>query len=217
MISTRQAGGPHHIMMLFPFQHLVNISAVLVLVELIIQTFRVFVKKWERFIKIGCITLVIIIFGNFINSQIKVNNSYSLALHEKTSFNHRWSPAIYKLSQYLNNYQDKVDSIVSADWGFHTQLYGLAEAESRSKYIDLWSIFNNLHKLSRDEQEKIYESFFKGKNNLVLVHSENVIIMKYTKKNFLEFSSEFLKKSKLVKSFSENSNEVIYEIYAVKG
>ncbi len=217
MVATRQAGGPHHIMMLFPFQHFVNISAVLVSVELIIQCFRGVFKKWERFIKIGCITLVIIIFSNFINSQIKVNNRYSLALHDKTSFNHRWTPAIYKLSKYLNNYQNEVDFIVSADWGFHTQLFGLAEAESRSKYIDLWPTFNDLHQLSDDEKEKTYEVFFKGKNILVLLHSEKAEIMKFSRSNFLEFSSEFFKTSELVKSFTNNSNEFIYEIYAVKG
>ncbi|MEA5600739.1 glycosyltransferase family 39 protein [Nostoc sp. UHCC 0252] len=213
MVFTKQVGGPHHIMMLFPFQHFFNIAAALVSVELIIQI----VRKWHQLIKILCITLVVLIFGNLIHSQIKVNNYYSLALHDKKSFSTTWSPVIYELSHYLGNYRDKVDSIVSADWGFHTQLQGLAKPEIRIKYMDFWSIFNDLHNQTKDEQEKLYKVFFKDKINIVLLHPENAAIMKYSRRNFIEFSSLFFKEIKLEKYFYNSKNEVIYEVYTVKG
>ncbi|MBW4673532.1 MAG: hypothetical protein KME52_05790 [Desmonostoc geniculatum HA4340-LM1] len=217
MVFTRQVGWAHHIMILFPFQHFFNIAAVLVVVELIIQIYKILVKNRYQLIKIACITLVVLMFGNLINSQLKVNNNYSLALDDKKSFNNIWSPAIYELSQYLGNYRDKVDSIISADWGFHTQLHGLAETQARSKYIDLWSIFNELDKSSKDEQENFYKTFFKGKINIVLLHAENSAIMKNSRSNFIKFSSIFLKEIKLEKSFHNGKNEVIYEVYAAKG
>ncbi len=217
MISTRQAGGPHHIMMLFPFQHFFNISAVIVLLQLIIQKFGNFAQKISSFMKIFYITSIMIVFGYLIHTQIQVNNHYSLAFQNKLSFNNRWSPKIYELSEYLIKNKGQIDYIYSADWGFHTQLHGLAEAKYRSKYIDLWASFNDLHKLSKDKQEKFYESFFKGKNIFVVLHSENFAIMEYSRSNFIEFSSKFLKSSKLIQEFSTNKNGVIYEIYNVEG
>ena len=217
IVSTRQAGGPHHIMILFPLQHFFNIATVVVLLELIVKIFGIFTQKSNKFIREIGITLIIIVFGYLINTQIQVNNNYSLALQNKISFNNSWSPKIYELSDYLNKYQGQFDSIISADWGFHTQLYGLAQSESRSKYIDLWTTFNDLHKLSIEEKEKFYERFFKGKNTLVLLHSKNATMMEYSQSNFLSFSSEFFKESKLIKSFYKINDEVIYEVYTVIG
>ena len=228
IVLTRKAGGPHHIMMLYPFHHFLAIAAAVSLSRLmngdsqdnqsaIISSMCQFVgqpgRQWwtphGRKLGFGA---VVVILGLLVGSEIRVGMSYAEAFSKQT-LNPRWSPVIYELADYVN--RREVDAIVFVDWGIHNQVFALSGAKTRMKCFDLWPNFKGLDDPSFGTA--IYDRFFSGKRVLALLHDPETEVMPHSRQHFLAFAEYFFRGSKLERVFSSVQGRPIFEAYYLDG
>lgn len=203
---TPQAGGPHHFMVLHPFHHFFTLSAASVLLS-----------AKGKLPKGAAKALVVILFGTLLTSQVVAVTQYWKAFRDKRSFSAQWSPEIYNLVAYLDQNHQRVDRIISTDWGFHTQLLSLAKEGTRSKCKELWASFNDLHEQSREQRKRLYEQYFANRSAFVLLHGEDASVIKNARRNFFSFASEFLNSANVVQVFiGAKKGKHLYEVYLVQ-
>ncbi len=175
-IITPQARLPEHVMVMWPLMHLIFIA---VLVDLL--------KMFGRHAAIICMVLVAVV----VLSQLSVDYTYLLVLKSPpATINRLYSPAINRLSHYINSHIDEYDEILSADFGLNNQLVGLAQGnENRKKMHDIWFYFVNNPELiasrnmmypSMNQSEasnlnQLYVDYFKGKHVLLVVYYPEII------------------------------------------
>lgn len=198
---TPQATGPHHVLMLFPFPHL------LILMGLVRLDQKV---AWKHAGRVLAVTLFVILLA----SQVAATLSYLAALRTG-SFRPVWSAEIYRLSDFLNRHSHAADRIISADWGLHNQVFALSRAD-RAKYFDLWPSFQTLQVADEMTRQRLYHHFFRGQRVYVLLHSEPATVMPRVRTNFFEFASEFSITAVRIARFEDEADRPIYEIYRVE-
>jgi len=130
MVLTPQAGGPHHTIMLFPFDLLAGFIAAFLFAN-------AFSKKRQPIILLleGCVLLCLV-----------ASNLRSLEVHfskfaDMSSFRGRCSPHVELLARYLDKTADKMDSIFTIDWGIGFQVTALCRPDIGRKVRDVWPIF----------------------------------------------------------------------------
>jgi hypothetical protein len=198
---TPQAGGSHHIMMLWPLHHLL-LGACLAAVAV----------RRDGSSRALPQALGILAFGVVIVSQARTNHCYLEAFSVPQAYQVRWSARIYDLVDFLAERGGDVDEIVSADWGIHNQVFSLARA-NRDKFRDLWGEFEALHIKSREEQERFFNRFFKGKTCFLLLHAPDAEAMPNVRSNFRAFCSTFFDMPKRVQVLFEEGGRPLYEVY----
>jgi hypothetical protein len=129
IVITPQAGGPHHMMMLFPFDLLAAFSAAFLFANAVpgIQRPAVFLE--------GCLLVV------WAASNLKSFEMHFSKFKDLSSFRGRWSPHVELLANYLNKNARNVDSIYTTDWGIGFQLTALCRPDVRRKVKDSWGAF----------------------------------------------------------------------------
>ena len=204
ILSTKQAGGPHHIMMLFPIYHILNIIAFPIILN--------FFKSW-KYIFISVLVTLSLLFGGLISSQVRVVYQYTQALTSGESFSNIWSPSIYQLSDFLKSRSADVDKIVSVDWGMHNQLFALSGSEERYKYFDYWPNFKDFELLSTQDKKYLFETILEGKNILVVSHALGSEVMEGNRGNFLELAKSFSIEPKLIYKIF-NGEHPLFEVFS---
>ena len=224
IVLTQKAGGPHHIMMLYPFHHFLALAAAVTIGEgmnghaqekrsaLAAAIYKVLgqsIKEWSgdhgRKLGLGAIFLIL---GLLVASEIKVGMNYAQAINKET-LNPRWSPVIYELADYVN--RREVDEVVFVDWGIHNQVFALSDKKTRKKCFDLWLKFKGLDDPSSGTA--IYNRFFRGKKVLVIAHNPEVEVMPHSWQHFLDFAKHFFGGAQLERVFTTVQGRPIFEAY----
>jgi hypothetical protein len=202
---TPQAGGPHHYSMIFPLPLLAFVFFAQPLYrQLATKNLRCFAV----FLLISLATAVFVV--NLHNtmeclSRFKANASY----------NPRWSPEIYSLSQYLNQHGLEVQSVVSIDWGLHNQLHALAPKKLRRRMHDDWPTFKTVQNQDQAKQSAVLKHIFPAGKSLALTFAASKETFPETRRNFLAvLASHPELKWRLLKEFWYGG-EKIYEVYEV--
>ncbi len=155
MVLTPQAGGPHHVIMLFPFDLLAGFVAAFLFAHS-------FSKKPQRTVVLleGCVLLGLV-----------ASNLRSLEVHfgkfeDISSFRGRWSPHVELLARYLDKTAGKVDSIFIIDWGIGFELTALCRPDIGRKVHDAWPIFLGWSADKPDASAQIMRVFPPGREAL---------------------------------------------------
>jgi hypothetical protein len=130
MILTPQAGGPHHTVMLFPFDLLAGFVAAYLFANSLSKKFRPMVLVLE-----SCV-----LFGLVASNLISLGVQFS-KFDDISSFRGRWSPHVELLARYLDKAAHKVDSIFVIDWGIGLELAALCRPDIGRKVHDAWPTF----------------------------------------------------------------------------
>ena len=157
-VLTPQAGGPHHVIMLFPFDLLAGFSAAFLLANTF-QRMRRQVILLE-----GCV-LIIWVVSNLRSFEVHFSKFGDIS-----SFRGRWSPHVELLAAYLNEKATNVDSIYIVDWGIGFQLRALCRPKIGRKVRDSWPTFlawsadkpdaaTEIARVFLPEKEALYVSF----------------------------------------------------------
>jgi Dolichyl-phosphate-mannose-protein mannosyltransferase len=192
LLATKKAWGPHHIMMLYPFQLLVTFGAAASLLG-----------GW------GAAVVAAVLAA----SGVHVGAAYERNLRPTAEFEPHWSPVIYQLVDYLD--QHPAERIVSVDWGTHNQIWALGNSRTRAIARDRWPQFRTLGDASR--QALIYRRDFEGLRGLAILHGRGWDIMPSVRSNFMKWSAAMGMVPKLVRVFTSPAGTVVYEVYAVDG
>lgn len=202
IVMTRDATGPHHIDLMYPFHHFLALSIA-----------GSAVRRLTGNLRRALTTLAGLAFVALVCSQLVAGMAYYSAFRSGQQFDPKWSPAIYQLADYANH--SSADVIISADWGIGTQVYALAPDQRHEKYFDLWPDFRNLD--IAQGGRKLYDSYFRNKTALVLVHADTDEVMKGSRANFLTFAVHYLRSVRLAKLVTDSNGRVIFEVYEVSG
>ena len=130
MVLTPQAGGPHHVIMLFPFDLLAGFVAAFLFAHF-------FSKKSQPIVVLleGCVLL------GLVASNLRSLEVHFSKFEDISSFRGRWSPHVELLARYLDKTAGKVESIFIIDWGIGFELTALCRPDIGRKVHDAWPTF----------------------------------------------------------------------------
>ncbi|HQV69650.1 MAG TPA: glycosyltransferase family 39 protein [Thermoflexales bacterium] len=209
IILTREAGGPHHIMALWPFHHMLVVILFAWLAEFAKVNTNGVKKNFFRVLT-GLAFAVISLIGAW-QGNISVNALH--AIDTATRFTPIWTSAIYSLVEYVEPRASTVEAIYTADWGMGTQIFSLAP-ESRSKiFDDVWPIFLSKNIIENETGQNTYQKFFKEKKGLLLLHTQESEILPKSHANTLAFIQANLPSAVLVKTITDGSGSPVFEVY----
>ena len=129
IVVTPQAGGPHHMIMLFPFDLLAGFSAAFLFANTFLGMHRQII-----FLE-GCVLII------WLASNLRSFEMHFSKFRDMSSFRGRWSPHVELLAAYLNEKAKNADSIYTIDWGIGFQLRALCRPKVGRKVKDSWPAF----------------------------------------------------------------------------
>jgi hypothetical protein len=132
ILFTTMAYGPHHIMVLYPFQLFVAFGGV--------------VGVAGMFGAVAGMLGTAVIAAILAASGLNVGAAYDRNFRPTAEFVPHWSPVIYELVDFLN--QHPAERITSVDWGLHNQIWALGTPRTRAVARDRWFQFRWLGDLS---------------------------------------------------------------------
>jgi hypothetical protein len=155
MVLTPQAGGPHHTIMLFPFDLLAGFVAAFLFANF-------FSNKVQRIVLLleGCV-LVGLVASNLRSLEVHFSK-----FEDISSFRGRWSPHVELLAKYLDKTAGKVDSIFVTDWGLGFELTALCRPDIGGKVRDAWPTFLGWSADKPDASAQIMRVFPPGRETL---------------------------------------------------
>ena len=133
LVLTKEVGGSHHVVTLFPF---LQVHMVLMAV-LILGVAKLAKRQWARPMALALVgsALVLVLYHH-----VSVGAAYLQALTPDGTYAPNHSPAIYALRDRMANTAAK--RVVSVDWGIHQSLVSLAPLGTRERYLDRWPWFH---------------------------------------------------------------------------
>jgi len=131
IVITPQAGGPHHMIMLFPFDLLAGFSAAFLFANTLLRMRRLVILLE------GCVLIV------WVASNLRSFEMHFAKFRDAGSFRGRWSPNVELLAAYLDEKAKNVDSIYTIDWGIGFELRALCRRDISRKVTDSWGAFVN--------------------------------------------------------------------------
>ena len=192
LLITKKAWGPHHIMMLYPFQLFITFGAAVGLAG-----------TWGA-ASVACVLVA---------SGFHVGAAYQRGFLPTAEFEPQWSPVVYELVDYLNRHP--AERIVSVDWGTHNQIWALGNPRTRSIARDRWPDFRTPGDVRH--QELMYRRDFEGLHGLAVLHGVGWDIMPTVRQNFLAWTEAFGIVPRLERVFTSPAGAVVFEVYAVDG
>lgn len=216
IIMTPQGRLPAHLMVLWPLHHLIFIF--------ILRAFYTLLP--------GAVfrNLLLLPPAALVMSQLYVNDIYLIQFKNPGAYkNPLWSPAVYSLSQYINQHLQQYDYVLSLDFGLNNQLFALAGSDAaRGKFHDIWYFFDDDQDIKRarnfyypmfNRSDKanwqwLYDTYFKDKTTLVIGFSDKEWIVGVTEK-FYQFTVQYHLKVDLLPSIHDALNHNVYNLYAV--
>jgi 4-amino-4-deoxy-L-arabinose transferase-like glycosyltransferase len=192
LLITGRAWGPHHVMMLYPFQLFVVFGAA---------------ASLARTAGAAAVAAVLVISG------LRVGAAYERGFRPSAEFDPQWTPIVYDLVDYVNS--RSVDGIVSVDWGIHNQLWALGTSRTRSITRDRWPEFRYLG--NRLAQQLMYRRDFEGRRVLAILHGPGSEIKPPIRKNFSDWADAVGMVPTLDRVFTSPRGAVIFEVYSMDG
>ncbi len=225
IIVTRDATGPHHMMMLYPFHYFLLGSVVMFIArawsagkfsrarECALHGAAVVTDAsiWAGLRRRSSIEPVLIAATLLlVAAELRVDAWYETKLNGNFHYSSAWSPQIYDLAVYAQ--QHSGDEVISADWGIHNQVFALVDASTRRKCLDLWPTFQEMN----DPAASIdfYRAFFSDKSGVVLVHAEGAAIMPRARDQFLAFAHYYAVPIRLSSTFVDGQGQPVFEAYS---
>ena len=129
IVLTPQAGGPHHMIMLFPFDLLAGFSAAFLFANAFSE------RRRQIVLLEGCVLII------WVASNLRSFETHFSKFSDVSSFRGRWSPHVELLAAYLNDEAKNVDSIYTTDWGIGFELTALCRPDIGRKVKDAWGAF----------------------------------------------------------------------------
>ena len=231
IVLTTAADGPYHIMMLYPFHYILMVSVANRLSGLRLggvrsdqsadgvhspSSRRRFGRSELCSPRLALVLGVVSVAALLVASEVRVGVHYQQAIDDQ-AFSFVWTPAIYKLSAYLDRreVQRNADAIISANWGMHNQVFVLSRSGDRSKYTDLSREFTELD--NPQQGKSLAEEFFAGKRVLVLAYPEGLgdRTTAATRDHFLSFAKYYFGGTRLERVVTNDRGEAMFAIYYV--
>ena len=197
IVITERAGGPHHMMMLFPF-HLLLLTAGLA--ELAGTTSRL--RRGGALLLLVALAL----------SDLRVTRAYALVYQAEERLRPRLSPVIYQLSAFLN--REPPDRINFVDWGMHNQVYALGTDRTRRACRDLWMAFRL--PLSRQQTADILARDFAADRVLVIMHPRSGDSGVGAQDRFLQWADSLGLVLQPLRTFRDRGGRVLYEVSIIR-
>lgn len=201
ILVTKQAGGTHHMMMLYPFHHLVLFSIIHVAQPLV----------HPKHLKLAGTVVAVMLLALFL-SNLHADLKYASTLQKKAAFTPAWDPAVYQLSKFLKT--QSCDVVMCADWGLQTVLFSLADPAERDKYVEASGIFRRLDPRNFDDIRYAYHKHFAKRNVLVVLYRDDLEIVKNVNYNFKQLNN-YLQAKKLDHRIFSSAGQEIYQLYYV--
>jgi 4-amino-4-deoxy-L-arabinose transferase-like glycosyltransferase len=170
--ATSRATGPHHIMMLYPFPHLIVAFSI----NKIIENFEK--SNLDKLIASFAYAAV----GVVIASNLYVCYQYINAFgNDRTSV--MWSNKIYSLIEYVKENNEK--TFVSMDWGFHNQLLAFTKGTVSLKEM-VWTFYELDLKKDVKSEKKLIDELICKPDHIFLFHEDKVSHFIKAKQNFFD-------------------------------
>jgi len=196
ILFTPMAYGPHHIMVLYPFQLFVTFGGVVGVAGM-----------W------GTVVTAAVLVASCLN----VGAAYERNFRPTAEFTPHWSPVIYQLVDFLNHHP--AERIVSVDWGIHNQVWALGTSRTRAIARDRWFDFRwPLGDLSGQERTSLLRDFEGVRGLAVMYGPDGDGFNNFgTRPNFLKWCAALGIVPKLERVFTSPAGAVIYEVYSLDG
>jgi hypothetical protein len=178
IVVTPQAGGPHHTLMLFPFDLLACFAAAFVFANMF--------PPWGRRAAIACCGIAFLIWAGF---QIQGLRSHFCRFGDANLFRGRWSPRVEQLVDYLNTNGKQLDAIYCVDWGIGQQMRALCRRDIRKKLRDIWPIFKEWSAERPDAEATVKAWFPLQKKTLYLTFTDENSVFPEAKRNFSQMKT----------------------------
>ncbi len=173
---TRQAGGPHHFMTLWPYHYFVCFLTLSLVSFLQPIHWRITSK-----VLIGVLTLI------WCLSNFNATRQIVDALQTET-LKPIWSAQIYEVARVLKAKAKTADYIISVDWGVGTQVFALTEPNLRSKYRDFWSMFNVL--APQSGAARGLEGIVRNSSVVLVLYAPSLAVFPIARQNLFSFARE---------------------------
>jgi hypothetical protein len=163
--ATRQATGPHHVMLLWPLPYILLVSLLAAPAHI-----------WAGRARIAASGAVAAAIGWLAMTNLQTGAHYRDAYGSERAWNPIWTPEIYPLARAVRREAPGVDLVVTADWGIGTQVFALGQDPVRRKFDDIFPAFSEA---AQGGQSGLAPQF-RGRNVLVLLHERRSEVMKGT-------------------------------------
>jgi hypothetical protein len=204
MIATKEVGGSHHLVMLWPFNYLHLVLCGMVILTWMEAKFKaVWIKKTSLTIAMLVIILIVV-------QHVKATSAYTAALDPNGRFSPRFDPVIYKLVETLKD--SHVDYIISVDWGIHQIALSLAPSWQRTIYLDWWPIFMQKSGVDSKRDMWLRDAYLTGKSVIFLTHFPTKATFSDAVINFEQYLSYWRLGSVKRKIIANNEGEPFYQI-----
>ena len=163
--ATRQVGGSHHLVMLWPLPTLQLVTLLAIVVQHIDRP----AAAWQRGFRGGVATFGAIACGALLAWNIAVDVSHIDAWRNDRDYRQTFDPAIAKLGERLARLD--VDRVISVDWGLHQPLVTLAKRERAAGYREwTWRLID-APDLERDDLRSAVAEHVTGKRVAFVLHA----------------------------------------------
>ncbi len=195
---TPHATGPHHVMMLYPFPHMV---IGFMLSGLLTNTSIFGRRLWKS---IGLTLLSVLVVTN-----IGVDSGYLLGL-TTVGGSGVWSDAIYDLEDYTQ--QAKTQDYFLMDWGFNTQLLLLSHGGIHKTEI-FWNLLDPKNEIAL--ARSLYVMQLRQPTAFVF-HSPKYTAFDEPRRIFDRMLTQNHLSSKVIKTFRQRNGDVVYVVEKVE-
>ncbi len=157
LAGTPQAGGPHHVMLLWPLPALLAVSLVAVATQLPVRVRN----PWLAAAALAVASLAI--------TQVRTSQEYLSGFAKTKLWSPIWNTEIEPLARVVDAAAPRVDSIVTADWGIGNQVFALGNDATRTKLNDTWATFTGAPNTPQ-AHTAVRAALLDGRRVLVLYH-----------------------------------------------
>ena len=202
---TPRTIGSHHIMMLYPFPHLLlaHVFALLTSRDLPWFEGRAMPRKF-----IGRLTAAAL--GVLIISNLIVNVR-CIRSFRKEGGRFLWSDAIYDLADYARQNQDQTYLLM--DWGLNNQL--LLLSRGAIKKLDMfWALAETLPEAEEEQIDSLYRWTW-NPSSVFVFHTPERSISQQPRSLFAKMLTKYGLRSEMCKLFFQRDGEIVYSVEKV--
>jgi len=200
ILITPEAGGPHHIMVIWPLPYFVVLMSILLILKAVPP----------RLTTISSNFILALIIG--IGIQHFAITTKVISMLKSRPLNKLWSAHIYELARFVQSHSNEYDCIVSSDWGIHNELSALVDPNTRKKCRDIYWALVNID--PKEPGEHLLTDIFTHFRVMVISYKNGSDIYPITRQRLISIE----KMSHLVfnKLPFDDDSTGIYELYSLE-